>query len=472
MTTMNKMEPGEIIKRVKNDYVYKVKELLGAGGYGCVYKVQQAREDGTILSNSKLFAMKTEMANAAKHSSRLKIEKLVMSEYGKADAQYREHFPELIEHGMTPNFKWIVMSLVGCSLECLKKNGFSMSTALQCGLQTLKAIRDFHLIGFLHRDIKPGNFCAGFESKNDIIYMLDFGLARKYKKKDGTLRPPRPRTKMVGTPRYCSRASHLKQDLARKDDYESWFFMLLDFIDVERGIQWRGKPREQAFELKQKLFDDPAYVATVSPLIPPSFNVMTLYLNELDYNSDVEFGIFRETITDFARTLKITLKEPLDWTTQAATAPKPQISVSRIQNIKSGLGEKSKNNTQSRDDSMHTEDDYDSSMERRATLTKSKMSNTKRCLILKRRSHRVYRQPIRDETFHTNLTSTSYFQSVDSRAQKSPSAQDGEHDDSPNQQHPLDDDGDDNHIQYFCSTSFIIKISLSNTQNGEIEFEE
>lgn len=89
-----------------------------------------------------------------------------------------------------------------------------------------QAIHDFHQVGFLHRDIKPGNYCVGADGKADIIFLIDFGLARKYRLNNGTIRPPRQKTKMVGTPRYCPRASHRQEELARKDDFESWLFMV------------------------------------------------------------------------------------------------------------------------------------------------------------------------------------------------------------------------------------------------------
>uniref|UniRef100_A0A1I7TEH8 non-specific serine/threonine protein kinase n=1 Tax=Caenorhabditis tropicalis TaxID=1561998 RepID=A0A1I7TEH8_9PELO len=306
------LEPNDIIKRPKADYNWKVISLLGAGGFGTVNKVIQVNEAG-IPINDKEYAMKTEMKTVKKQASRLKIERNVMALFTKCDPQYKDHFPELIDLGQTLDLKWIVMTLVGAPLEKVKQKQFSKSTALQCGLQTMKAIHDFHHMGFLHRDIKPGNFCIGAGAKQDLIYILDFGLARKYRLPNGQVRPPRLKTKMVGTPRYCPRASHRMEELSRKDDFESWYFMLLDFVDGAKGVPWKGKPREVTYALKRKIFEEPKWICCVST-IPPEFQVMADYLNSLSYASDVEFGIFRETITDYARTCNLTLKEPLDWT--------------------------------------------------------------------------------------------------------------------------------------------------------------
>ena len=81
---------------------------------------------------------------------------------------------------------FIVMTLLGPDLaklrnECANRK-FSLPTALRVRLQTLGAINELHGLGFISRDIKPGNFAIG--NKEDglhrVIFMFDFGLSRKY----------------------------------------------------------------------------------------------------------------------------------------------------------------------------------------------------------------------------------------------------------------------------------------------------
>ncbi|CAL2036758.1 unnamed protein product [Caenorhabditis brenneri] len=368
-----KLEPNDIIKRSKTDYNWKVIVQLGAGGFGTVNKVIQVNEAGVPM-NEKEYAMKTELKCVKKQASRLKIERNVMALFTKCDPQCKEHFPELIDLGQTVDLKWIVMTLVGASLEKLKQKQFSRSTALQCGLQTMKAIHDFHILGFLHRDIKPGNYCVGAGAKQDLIYILDFGLARKYRLQNGQVRPPRNKTKMVGTPRYCPRASHRMEELSRKDDYESWFYMFLDFIDGEKGVPWKGKPRDTAYSMKRKIFEEPKWISTISA-VPVDFVIMADYLNSLSYSSDVEFGVFREAITDYARNVRLTLKEPLDWmcevksisSTCSTTSTLPSTSTAPSSNTMPTTNPTSKVTSSEDNRSIFSEKNEESSMDRSRT---------------------------------------------------------------------------------------------------------
>jgi serine/threonine protein kinase len=36
-----------------------------------------------------------------------------------------------------------------------------------------------HDIGYVHRDLKPANIMMGYGKKSNIVYLIDFGLAKK-----------------------------------------------------------------------------------------------------------------------------------------------------------------------------------------------------------------------------------------------------------------------------------------------------
>jgi len=46
--------------------------------------------------------------------------------------------------------------------------------------QMIKRIQFIHSKKFIHRDIKPDNFLMGARKMIDILYVVDFGLAKRY----------------------------------------------------------------------------------------------------------------------------------------------------------------------------------------------------------------------------------------------------------------------------------------------------
>ena len=81
------------------------------------------------------------------------------------------------------------MEFLGPSLYDLQKlcdDKLSLKTVLQIALQVIDIIEHIHSKHLIHCDIKPENICVGhiLSDKENIIHVVDFGLAKKYVKGD------------------------------------------------------------------------------------------------------------------------------------------------------------------------------------------------------------------------------------------------------------------------------------------------
>ncbi|EFO83213.1 hypothetical protein CRE_26871 [Caenorhabditis remanei] len=170
---------GELIQLSAGQQVqrWKIEKKLGEGGFGAVYRV---------FDSSGKYAMKVEGAN--EEIQVLKLEVSVLTELSKRG---NRHFCRIEDKGRFKNFNYVVMTLVGKSLEDLRKAGngghMSMGCSIGIGIQALEALEDLHGIGYLHRDVKPGNYTIGRPELNEIrkVYILDFGMCRKFTGTDG-----------------------------------------------------------------------------------------------------------------------------------------------------------------------------------------------------------------------------------------------------------------------------------------------
>ncbi len=135
---------------------------------------------------------------------------------------------------MTDTQNYIVTELLGKSLrDKLKENEgpFSLETVGLIGLQLLDRLEHFHSIGFIHCDLKPDNILLGNDdmksSRSRMLYLIDFGVSRKYREDNGRHASFKTDLPFVGNLVFASVHSHLGYELARRDDMESFMYLLV-----------------------------------------------------------------------------------------------------------------------------------------------------------------------------------------------------------------------------------------------------
>ncbi|CDW56565.1 ttbk family protein kinase; protein serine threon ine kinase [Trichuris trichiura] len=197
---------------------WKVTRLIGSGGFGNVYEVMDSNQDGKKSSLKVMYDIENSMLAEVRI-----LKKLESSSHGC----------KVYSWGQIGSLKFIAMTLLGNDLAVLKRltpeNKFSLSTTLRVGCQMVEAIRDVHEIGYIHRDIKPENFAIGYQCNLvRTIYILDFGLARRYRSRLGHVRRPRPCPGFNGTMRYASMYAHCSMEQGRRDDLIAMFYSFLE----------------------------------------------------------------------------------------------------------------------------------------------------------------------------------------------------------------------------------------------------
>ena len=149
--------------------------------------------------------------------------------------------PKVYEFGKVDGFNILVMEQLGKSLNQLfisQNRRFSLKTVCILGIDMLKIIQHVHSKNQIHRDIKPDNFMIGRDNTRDTLYLIDFGLAKRYILSNGQHIPYKTGKSMTGTARYCSIYTHQGIEQSRRDDLESIGYVLLFFL---RGnLPWQG----------------------------------------------------------------------------------------------------------------------------------------------------------------------------------------------------------------------------------------
>ena len=288
---------------INDTYTILLNRKIGNGSFGQIYQCLNVK-------TNEIYACKLESKNELNpqlyHES--KIMKIMKNCTG---------FPACYIFCCTEQDKIIVMDYLGANLVTimnkLPNKKYTVKTALMIMIQCLERLKSLHDKGIIHRDMKPENFVIGRKNKERAIYLIDFGLSKKYINDNNIHISMKTDRNMIGTVRYISMNTHQGFEQSRRDDLESLIYIIIYFIKGElpwQKIKYKSKSEKynRIFEMKKKTTENggelyenlPSEIQTIMEYIlglefteKPNYsmlkNAIEIILAKLNYTNDLQF---------------------------------------------------------------------------------------------------------------------------------------------------------------------------------------
>ncbi|KAF7456291.1 casein kinase I [Cryptosporidium felis] len=286
--------------------IWRIERLIGGGSFGDIYLAVNTETNEEV-------AIKAE-STMSRHPQLIyetKVLKLLQGGVGIANVYHCELDREV-------NHQIMAMELLGPSLEDLFNlchRRFTLKTILMIADQMLQRIEYIHSKNFIHRDIKPDNFLIGRGKGSRNIYVIDFGLAKRFRDPK-TLQhiPYRENKNLTGTARYASINAHLGIEQSRRDDLEAIGYVLMYFCR-NGTLPWQGIRANNKEEKYKKIMEKKmgTSVETLCKSYPPEFTTYLHYCRVLRFDDRPDYTYLRRLFRDLMQREGLVDDGEFDW---------------------------------------------------------------------------------------------------------------------------------------------------------------
>ena len=282
---------------------------IGSGSFGEVYVAED-------LKNKKIVALKVEFQQS-------KCQQL----------QYESKIYEIMSgcvnianiswYGSYKNKNIMAFDRLSQSIDKLfnyRMRNFSLKTVLMLADQMISAIQFFHSKGFVHRDIKAENFMMGAGKNKSVLYLIDFGLAGKYRNIDD-VNDHYPLTKnheFMGTAKFQSINAHKGYSLSRRDDMEAIGYLLVYLM--KGTLPWM-EIKSRATSRDPKLFSEEiknikmkTSTEVLCNKLPHEFYVYLNDVKNLKYEEEPKYASYRKMFRELFMKSGFIYDGIYDWT--------------------------------------------------------------------------------------------------------------------------------------------------------------
>ncbi len=285
---------------------YRLERELARGGMGSVWTGQ----DKKLRRSVAVKLVTPTWAGAAEARAQFEREAMAVAQLQSP------HVVQIYDFGVERECPYIVMELLEgedlrTRLQRFKR--VTLETAAQILVQTAKALSVAHAVGIVHRDLKPGNIFLVQANEEELVKVLDFGVAKQVQTED-LLKHGRGDEPVMGTPQFMSpeQARGLSNVDHRSD---LWALGVIIYRALTGHLPFHAPtPTEVIVQVCTK---DPRKVSDLAPDLPAELDAF--FARALARDPNQRFESARQMTLAFSRI------SPVTFTTLSMPDPDPAI---------------------------------------------------------------------------------------------------------------------------------------------------